>query len=410
MDKRNIAEKDKSIFEFLTKESDRQEYHLELIASENFVSSAVREAMASSLTNKYAEGYPGARYYGGCQFVDEVEKIAIDRLKRLFQAEHANVQPHSGSNANLAVCLACLKPGDKVLSMELSQGGHLSHGSRANISGKYFDFTHYGLNPETEMIDYDDVLKKAKEVQPKLIIAGASAYPRKIDFARFREIADEVGAILLADMAHIAGLVAAGLHQSPVPYADFVSSTTHKTMRGPRGAFVLSKAKWAKKLDSAVFPGLQGGPLMHIIAAKAVSFEEALQPSFADYQKQVVKNASAMANRFMERGVRLISKGTDNHLMLLDTTSVGRNGQEAEDLMGMANITCNKNSIPNDPLGVKVTSGVRIGTPAITTRGFDEAESVQIADLIVDLLTENKPVDQVKQEVISLCEKHPLYK
>ncbi len=405
-----LQAEDLAIFNLIEEETKRQEEHLELIASENFVSKAVMEAMGSSLTNKYAEGYPGARYYGGCEVVDEVERIAIDRLKKLFTADHANVQPHSGSNANMAVFLACLKPGDRVLSMELTQGGHLSHGSKANISGKYFEFHHYGLDPETEQIDYDEVMRIAKEVKPKLIIAGASAYARSIDFSKFRVIADEVDALLLVDMAHIAGLVAAGVHQSPVPYADFVTSTTHKTMRGPRGAFILCPQKWQKKIDSAVFPGLQGGPLMHVIAAKAVSFGEALTNEFVDYQKQVVQNAKVMSQVFNEEKIRMISKGTDNHLILLDVSSVGCTGKEAESLLGEANITSNKNSIPNDPLGVRVTSGIRLGTPAITSRGMKANEARFIATLISDVLKKRRSVEDVKKDVLDLCERFPLYK
>lgn len=410
MERNWLKKEDPAIFDLIERETKRQEEHLELIASENFVSRAVMEAMGTSLTNKYAEGYPGARYYGGCVVVDEVEKIAIDRLKKVFKADHANVQPHSGSNANMAVFLACLKPGDKILSMELTQGGHLSHGSKANISGKYFDFSHYGLDPETEQIDYEEVRRIAKEVEPKLIIAGASAYARSIDFSKFREIADDVGALLLVDMAHIAGLVAAGVHQSPVPYADFVTSTTHKTMRGPRGAFILSPEKWKKKIDSAVFPGLQGGPLMHVIAAKAVSFGEALTDEFKEYQKQVVENAKAMSEVFEEENIRMISKGTDNHLILLDVSSVGINGKDAEDALGAANITCNKNSIPNDPLGVRVTSGIRLGTPAITTRGMKVDEARLVAKLVSDVLKKRRSSEEVREDVLTLCEKFPLYR
>lgn len=410
MERNWLKKEDPAIFDLIERETKRQEEHLELIASENFVSRAVMEAMGTSLTNKYAEGYPGARYYGGCKVVDEVEKIAIDRLKKVFKADHANVQPHSGSNANMAVFLACLKPGDKILSMELTQGGHLSHGSKANISGKYFDFSHYGLDPETEQIDYEEVRRIAKEVEPKLIIAGASAYARSIDFSKFREIADDVGALLLVDMAHIAGLVAAGVHQSPIPYADFVTSTTHKTMRGPRGAFILSPEKWKKKIDSAVFPGLQGGPLMHVIAAKAVSFGEALTDEFKEYQKQVVENAKAMSEVFEEENIRMISKGTDNHLILLDVSSVGINGKDAEDALGAANITCNKNSIPNDPLGVRVTSGIRLGTPAITTRGMKVDEARLVAKLVSDVLKKRRSSEEVREDVLTLCEKFPLYR
>lgn len=405
-----IAKSDEQIASLMKKEMERQEHHLELIASENMVSEAVMEAMGSHSTNKYAEGYPGRRYYGGCEFVDGIESLAIERAKELFGADHANVQPHSGASANAAVYLAILEPGDKILGLDLSHGGHLTHGSKVNSSGKIYESHFYGLNPETELIDYDMMREKALEVKPKVIIAGASAYPRTIDFARIREICDEVGAIMFVDMAHIAGLVAAGLHPSPVPYADIVTSTTHKTLRGPRGGIILCKEEYAKKIDSAVFPGTQGGPLMHIIAAKAICFKEALSPEFKEYQKQVVKNAAAMANRFIENGFNIISGGTDNHLMLVDVTGFGVNGKEVQNLLDLANITLNKNTIPNETLSPMLTSGVRIGTPSITTRGMRENECVYIADLITELIRDReKKISEIKEKVIALCEKFPLY-
>ena len=351
-----IRTADPEVYAAMGRELQRQRDHIELIASENFVSRAVMEAMGSHLTNKYAEGYPGKRYYGGCQYVDEVETLAIERAKQLFGAEHANVQPHSGSQANMAVYLALLQPGDTILGMDLTHGGHLTHGSKASISGKYFNATFYGVNRETETIDYDALLEKAHEVRPKIIIAGASAYPRFIDFKRMREIADEVGAYLMVDMAHIAGLVAAGVHPSPVPYADVVTTTTHKTLRGPRGALILCKEELAKKIDSAVFPGTQGGPLMHIIAAKAICFKEDLSDDFRAYQTQVVKNAAALAKTLQDGGVRLVSGGTDNHLMLADVMSLGRTGAQVQELLDMANITANKNTIPFETLSVRETA------------------------------------------------------
>ena len=365
-----IKRQDPEIYAAMMRELERQRDHIELIASENFVSPAVMEAMGSHLTNKYAEGYPGARYYGGCQYVDEVETLAIERAKALFGADHANVQPHSGSQANVAVYLALLKPGDTILGMDLSHGGHLTHGSKASISGKYFNAAFYGVSPETECIDYELVQQRAEEVKPKIIIAGASAYPRFIDFRRMREIADSVGAYLMVDMAHIAGLVAAGEHPSPVPYAHVVTTTTHKTLRGPRGALILCKEELKKKIDSAVFPGSQGGPLMHIIAAKAVAFQEDLQPEFKDYQHQIVLNAAALADELQKQGIRIVSGGTDNHMMLADVYSRGKTGAEVQELLDLANITANKNTIPFDPLSVKVTSGMRFGSPAVTTRGM----------------------------------------
>lgn len=405
-----IAKEDPQIADLMKKELKRQQEHLELIASENMVSDAVMEAMGSHGTNKYAEGYPGKRYYGGCQYVDGIETLAIERLKELFGAEHANVQPHSGASANAAVYLALLEPGDKILGLDLSHGGHLTHGAKVNSSGKLYESHFYGLNPETELIDYDDLRKKAIEIQPKIIISGASAYPRTIDFKKIREICDEVGAIMFVDMAHIAGLVAAGLHPNPVEYADIVTSTTHKTLRGPRGGIILCKEEYAKKINSAVFPGMQGGPLMHIIAAKAICFKEALSPEFKEYQKQVVSNAKAMANRFIENGFNVISGGTDNHLMLVDVTNFGVNGKEVQNLLDSANITLNKNTIPNETLSPMLTSGVRIGTPSVTTRGMKEAECIYIADLITELIKggEDK-VSEIKDKVVELCNKFPLY-
>ena len=405
-----IKQQDPLVYASMERELQRQRDHIELIASENFVSEAVLEAMGSHLTNKYAEGYPGARYYGGCQYVDEIETLAIERAKQLFGAEHANVQPHSGSQANVAVYLALLKPGDTILGMDLSHGGHLTHGSKASISGKYFNATFYGVNRETETIDYDALLQKAEEVQPKIIIAGASAYPRFIDFAKMREIADAVGAYLMVDMAHVAGLVAAGVHPSPVPYADVVTTTTHKTLRGPRGALILCKEDLKKKINSAVFPGTQGGPLMHIIAAKAVCFGEALRPEFRAYQEQVVKNAAALAATLQEHGVRLVSGGTDNHLMLADVMSRGKTGHEVQELLDAANITANKNAIPFDSQPVKLTSGMRFGSPAVTTRGMKEAEMAEIGGMIARLMDEGESaVPEVKEQVIALCRRFPLY-
>lgn len=405
-----IKQQDREVYESMMRELRRQQDHIELIASENFVSPAVMEAMGSHLTNKYAEGYPSARYYGGCEYVDEIENLAIERAKQLFGAEHANVQPHSGSQANMAVYLALLQPGDTILGMDLNHGGHLTHGSRASISGKYFNACFYGVDQESETINYETVLRRAEECKPKIIIAGASAYPRFIDFKKMREIADEVGAYLMVDMAHIAGLVAAGVHPSPVPYAHVVTTTTHKTLRGPRGALILCGEELKKKINSAVFPGTQGGPLMHIIAAKAVCFKEALSQDFKDYQNQVVKNAAAMADEFARKGVRLVSGGTDNHLMLADVMSMGKTGMEVQELLDRAHITANKNTIPFDTQSVKLTSGMRFGTPASTTRGMKEAEMRQIADLIVRLLREGEDaVTTVKEQVIELCEKFPLY-
>ena len=405
-----IKSRDPELYGAMEGELQRQRDHIELIASENFTSRAVMEAMGSHLTNKYAEGYPGARYYGGCEYVDVVEQLAIDRAKALFGAEHANVQPHSGSQANVAVYLALLKPGDTILGMDLSHGGHLTHGSKASISGKYFNACFYGVDPETETIDYEKAMQAAGECKPKLIIAGASAYPRFIDFKKMREIADEVGAYLMVDMAHIGGLVAAGVHPSPVPYADVVTSTTHKTLRGPRGAIILCKDELKKKINSGVFPGTQGGPLMHIIAGKAVCFKEAMSEEFRTYQKQVVKNAAVLADTLSKGGIRLVSGGTDNHLMLADTMTLGRTGMEVQELLDMAHITANKNAIPFDTQPVKLTSGMRFGTPAVTTRGMKEAEMAEIGGMIVRLIKEGESaVSDVKDQVVSLCERFPLY-
>ena len=388
----------------------RQRDHLELIASENFVSEAVMAAMGSHLTNKYAEGYPGKRYYGGCECVDIVENLARERACRLFGAEHANVQPHSGAQANLAVYFALLNYGDTVLGMNLSHGGHLTHGSPVNMSGKYYNFVAYGVDPKTEMIDYDEVRRLALVHKPKMIVAGASAYPRAIDFAKLREIADETGALFMVDMAHIAGLVAAGLHMNPVPYADVVTTTTHKTLRGPRGGMILCKEALAKQIDKAIFPGTQGGPLMHTIAAKAVCLQEALQPEFKAYQQQVVKNAGALAKGLMARGVKLVSGGTDNHLMLVDLGAEGRTGKEVEALLDAANITANKNTVPGETRSPFVTSGIRLGTPAVTSRGLKEADMELVAGYIARIIAEGEAaVQKVKEGVLTLTEKYPLY-
>ena len=401
---------DSEIAEAIQLEKGRQNQNIELIASENFVSKAVMAAMGSPLTNKYAEGYPGKRYYGGCQYVDIVENLAIERAKKLFGAAYANVQPHSGAQANMAVFQAFLKPGDTFMGMALDQGGHLSHGSSANFSGKYFHCVPYGVN-EKGFIDYDEVERIALECQPKLIVAGASAYCRTIDFKRFREIADKVNAILMVDIAHIAGLVAAGLHPSPIPYAHVVTTTTHKTLRGPRGGMILcGTEEYAKKLNSAIFPGTQGGPLMHVIAAKAVALKGALSDDFKDYQKQILVNAQALANGLMKRGITIVSGGTDNHLMLVDLQNLGLTGKQAEKMLDEVHITCNKNTIPNDPQSPFVTSGLRLGTPAATTRGFDAEDMDQIAEAIALTLKDfdgNK--DKAMAIVKSLTDKHPLY-
>ncbi|ABW19240.1 serine hydroxymethyltransferase [Alkaliphilus oremlandii] len=400
---------DPEIYEVIQKETKRQRGNIELIASENFVTEAVMEAMGSQLTNKYAEGYPGKRYYGGCEEVDVAEDLARDRLKKLFNAEHANVQPHSGANANIGVYFAILKPGDTVLGMNLSHGGHLTHGSPVNISGTYYNFVDYGVDKETHLINYEEVRRIANEIKPKLIVAGASAFPRKIDFKKFREIADEVGAYLMVDMAHIAGLVAAGLHENPCDYADFVTTTTHKTLRGPRGGAILCKEKYAKMIDKAIFPGLQGGPLMHVIAAKAVSFKEALSPEFKAYQEQVIKNAAKLGEELKSRGFNLVSGGTDNHLLLLDLRNKNITGKDAEKLLDEVGVTVNKNTIPYDPESPFVTSGIRIGTPAVTTRGMKEDDMVTIAEIIGTIIDHPERIDEVSSMVKNLCEKFKLY-
>ena len=405
-----IRAADPELTEAIELELNRQRTHIELIASENFVSPAVMAAMGTCLTNKYAEGYPGHRYYGGCQFVDIAENLARDRAKQLFGAEHANVQPHSGAQANMAVYFAMLKPGDTVMGMSLSNGGHLTHGSPVNMSGSYFNFVPYGVSSETETIDYDEVRRIALECHPKMIVAGASAYPRTIHFDKLRAIADEAGALLMVDMAHIAGLVAAGEHPSPVPYADFVTTTTHKTLRGPRGGMILCKEAYAKAIDKAIFPGTQGGPLEHVVAAKAVCFGEALKPEFKTYQHQIVLNAKAMEQAFREEGVRMVSGGTDNHLLLLDFTGTEMTGKMMEALLEEANITTNKNTVPNETRSPFVTSGLRVGTPAATTRGLKEAEMAQVARWIVRILREGEgAVAPVKAEVEALMKKYPLY-
>ena len=406
---------DPELWQAIENEGVRQQNNLELIASENIVSKGVLAAQGSILTNKYAEGYPNKRYYGGCEFVDVVETLAIERAKELFGAKFANVQPHSGSQANTAAYLALIEPGDTVLGMDLSAGGHLTHGSPVNFSGKTYHFVGYGVDPTTEVIDYDVVRILAREHQPKLIVAGSSAYSRIIDFAKFREIADEVGAKLMVDMAHIAGLVAAGLHPNPVPYADIVTTTTHKTLRGPRGGMILTNdEELAKKVNSAIFPGIQGGPLEHVIAGKAVAFKEALDPSFKEYAQQVIKNAKAMVSVFnKEPKARLVSGDTDNHLLLMEVTGFGLNGKEAEHLLDSVNITVNKNSIPFETLSPFKTSGIRIGTPAITSRGFKEEDAAKVAELIVKVLSNKDDADvlaQVKQEVKNLTDKYPIYK
>ena len=405
---------DLEVYNAIVEEEKRQEEGIELIASENFVSKAVMEAAGSVFTNKYAEGYPEKRYYGGCANADTVEQLAIDRLKKIFGAKFSNVQPHSGSQANMGVYVSLLEAGDKILGMGLSSGGHLTHGYKINFSGKNYVGIEYGLNSETEMLDYDEIRRLAIQEKPQIIVAGASAYSRVIDFKKFREIADEVGAYLMVDMAHIAGLVAAGEHPNPMEYADIVTSTTHKTMRGPRGGIILTNnEEIAKKIDKAIFPGIQGGPLMHIIAAKAVAFKEALSPEFKEYQKQVVKNAKAMADALVKGGLRIVSGGTDNHLMLVDLRPKGVTGKMAEEGLEKAGITCNKNSIPNDPEKPFITSGIRLGTPAITARGMKEDEAVQIAEMIIKVLenvNDDEKIAEVKNEVLKLAEKFPLYK
>lgn len=405
----HLKNTDREVYDAIMNETRRQRDTIELIASENFVSVPVLEAMGSVFTNKYAEGYPGKRYYGGCKNVDVVESLAIERLKKLFGCEHANVQPHSGASANFAVYFALLSPGDTVMGMSLSHGGHLTHGSPVNVSGKYYNFVPYGVDPETEVIDYDEVERIAVECKPKMIICGASAYPREIDFARFRQIADKVNALLMVDMAHIAGLVAAGLHQNPVPYADVVTGTTHKTLRGPRGGIILCKAKYAKQIDKAIFPGTQGGPLEHIITAKAVAFGEALPDEFKDYQRRVVTNAKAMADEFIKNGIKLVSGGTDNHLMLLDLSDLQVTGAELEENLELAGITVNKNTVPKERRKPTITSGIRVGTPAVTTRGMGEDEMRIIARLIVKVINEGKSaIPEVKKQVHALTKQFPL--
>lgn len=405
-----IKQSDPQLYAAMDAELKPQQNNIELIASENIVSPAIMAAAGSHLTNKYAEGLPGKRYYGGCEFVDVAENLARDRLKELFGCEHCNVQPHSGAQANFAVYFAMLSPGDTIMGMNLSHGGHLTHGSPVNISGKYFNIVPYGVSAETERIDYDEMEKIALETKPKMIVSGASAYPRIIDFARIREICDKVGAYMMVDIAHIAGLVAAGLHPSPVPFADFVTTTTHKTLRGPRGGVIMCKEKYAREIDKAVFPGTQGGPLMHIIAAKAAAFKEALSPEFKAYQKQVLQNAEVMAERFKKNGIRLVSGGTDNHLMLLDLRSTGVTGKELESMLDKVHITVNKNTIPFETASPFVTSGIRVGTPAITTRGMKEKDCEQIADLISRVVREKEDCfKDVLAEVTALCARFPIY-
>ncbi len=410
MDYEFLKRSDPRIYEAVLQEIGRQRSKIELIASENFVSPAVLEATGTPLTNKYAEGYPGKRYYGGCEFVDIAENLAIDRVKELFGAEHANVQPHSGSQANTSVYFAMLEPGDTILGMDLSHGGHLTHGMTKNVSGKTYHAVTYGVSRETKRLDYDEIRRIALECRPKMIVAGASAYPRALDFKRFREIADEAGAYLLVDMAHIAGLVAAGLHMNPVPYADFVTTTTHKTLRGPRGGVTLCMERYAKVIDSAVFPGQQGGPLMHVIAAKAVAFHEALQPAFRDYQRRILRNAAALSDGLAKRGFEVLTGGTDNHLMLLDLTNTGLTGKEMQSRLDSMDITCNKNGIPYDTKSPFVTSGIRLGTPAVTTRGMDEKDMDEIADCIGLAWTDYEgSAEKVRSRVRELNARYPLY-
>ncbi|EJP6470872.1 serine hydroxymethyltransferase [Clostridium botulinum] len=410
MDFTNLTNSDSTILGMIKKEAERQEYNIELIASENFTSLSVMEAMGSLLTNKYAEGYPHKRYYGGCEFVDEVEDLARERLKKLFGAEHANVQPHSGSQANMAVYMSVLQPGDTILGMDLTHGGHLTHGSPVNFSGKLYNFISYGVDKETEIIDYELLRKIALENKPKMIVSGASAYPRIIDFEKIREICDEVDAYMMVDMAHIAGLVATGLHPSPMSYADFVTTTTHKTLRGPRGGAILCKEEYAKAVDKAIFPGIQGGPLMHIIAAKAVCFGEALKEDYKTYMNQVVKNTKVLGEELIKYGFRLISGGTDNHLLLIDLTNKKITGKDAEKLLDSVGITVNKNTIPFETLSPFVTSGIRIGTPAVTTRGFKEEEMKKIAYFInYSIEHREEDLSQIKEQVKEVCKKYPLY-
>lgn len=412
IDLKSIKQVDSELYESMLKELNRQQHNLELIASENIVSEAVLAAAGTFYTNKYAEGYPGKRYYGGCEYVDIAEQLAIKRAKQLFGVKYANVQPHCGSNANFAAYYALLNSGDTILGMTLADGGHLTHGAKVNMSGKLFNCVGYGIDPETELIDYDKVREIALECRPKLIVAGASAYPRFIDYKKFREIADEVGAYLMADIAHVAGMVAVGLHPSPVGYAHVITSTTHKTLRGPRGGLILcDDEEIAKKINKAVFPGSQGGPLMHIIAAKAVAFKEALSPEFKTYQEQILKNAKAMADRLTKRGLRLVSGGTDNHMILVNLVGSGVNGKQLESWLDMAHITVNKNSVPNEPLPPSLTSGIRVGTPAVTTRGMKEDDMIKIADMIADVVEGGESaIESVKARAIALCDEHPIYK
>ena len=412
IDLKSIKQVDPELYASMLQELERQQHNLELIASENIVSEAVLAAAGTFYTNKYAEGYPGKRYYGGCEYVDIAEKLAIERAKQLFGVKYANVQPHCGSNANFAAYYALLDSGDTILGMTLADGGHLTHGAKVNMSGKLFNCVGYGIDPQTELINYDEVRRIALECKPKLIVAGASAYPRFIDYKKFREIADEVGAYLMADMAHVAGMVAVGLHPSPVGYAHVITTTTHKTLRGPRGGLILCDDEdIAKKIDKAIFPGSQGGPLMHIIAAKAVAFKEALSPEFKTYQEQILKNAKAMADRLIKRGLRLVSGGTDNHMMLINLVGSGVNGKQLETWLDMAHITANKNSVPNEPLSPSRTSGLRVGTPAVTSRGMKEDDMVKIADMIADIVEGGESaIESVKARAIALCDEHPIYK
>lgn len=412
IDLKSIKQVDPELYASMLQELERQQHNLELIASENIVSEAVLAAAGTFYTNKYAEGYPGKRYYGGCEYVDIAEKLAIERAKQLFGVKYANVQPHCGSNANFAAYYALLSSGDTILGMTLADGGHLTHGAKVNMSGKLFNCVGYGIDPQTELINYDEVRRIALECKPKLIVAGASAYPRFIDYKKFREIADEVGAYLMADIAHVAGMVAVGLHPSPVGYAHVITSTTHKTLRGPRGGLILcDDDDIAKKIDKAIFPGSQGGPLMHIIAAKAVAFKEALSPEFKTYQEQILKNAKTMADRLIKRGLRLVSGGTDNHMMLINLVGSGVNGKQLETWLDMAHITANKNSVPNEPLSPSLTSGLRVGTPAVTSRGMKEDDMVKIADMIADIVEGGESaIESVKARAIALCDAHPIYK
>ena len=408
----NLFKTDPEIFDVVVKEYERQFYHLELIASENFTSPAVMEAVGSVLTNKYAEGLPRRRYYGGCEFVDVAEQLAIDRVKKLFGAEHANVQPHSGSQANMAVYMSVLQPGDTIMGMNLAHGGHLTHGAKVNFSGKIYNVVQYGVNPETELIDYDQMYQLAKEHKPKLIVGGASAYPRVIDWAKMREIADEVGALFMVDMAHYAGLIAGGEYPNPVPHAHFVTSTTHKTLRGPRSGFVLCKEEFAKAIDKTIFPGIQGGPLMHVIAGKAVAFKEAMTEEFKEYAKQIILNAKTLAEELAKEGFKIITGGTDSHIVLIDLRNMNLTGKEVEERLGEANITVNKNAVPFDPQKPMITSGIRIGTSALTTRGMKEEEMKKIAKMIssvVKNIREDKVIEKVREEVKELCEQFPLY-